>query len=134
MMLCDGKNTEFRTFLLHTGPVALRGVLHSDLYDNFMHLSVALTILLSPKLCSEYCDYATQLLVVCVRNMLILYGGGMMVYNVPALIHWQMIWQATSSSARTRLRSAQRWFRHEMERLERNLATANSTIGRGRPL
>jgi hypothetical protein len=81
------KATEFRTFLLYTGPIVLRGVLRGDLYDNFMYLSVALTILLSPKLCSEYCDYAKQLLTVCVSNMQVLYGEGMMVYNVHALIH-----------------------------------------------
>lgn len=54
------KATEFRQFLLYTGPVVPQGRLPTQLYKNFILLSVAMRILLSPTLCSEYCDYATN--------------------------------------------------------------------------
>jgi hypothetical protein len=51
------KATEYRTFLLYTGPICLQTSLPSELYSNFLLLSVAVTILLSPDLCSRYTDY-----------------------------------------------------------------------------
>ena len=81
------KATEFRQFLLYTGPVVLRGVLPEPLYENFILLCVGITILVTPRLCQIQCDYASQLLTVCVENMKILYGEGMLVYNVHGLIH-----------------------------------------------
>ena len=40
------KATEFRQFLLYTGPVVLRNVVSKDLYQHFLCLSVAISILL----------------------------------------------------------------------------------------
>ena len=40
------KATEFRQFLLYTGPVALHGILHTDVYKHFLVLSVAVLLLL----------------------------------------------------------------------------------------
>lgn len=45
------KATELRQFLLYTGPVVLKDVLKSQIYENFMLLSVGVYILVS----SEYC-------------------------------------------------------------------------------
>jgi len=42
------KATEFRTFLLYTGPVALKDHLPNVLYHNFMLLHVAIRILCCP--------------------------------------------------------------------------------------
>lgn len=39
------KGTEFRTFVLYTGPVVLKSVLDTDKYVNFLTLHVAITIL-----------------------------------------------------------------------------------------
>lgn len=44
------KATEFRQFLLYTGPVVLCGVLDPVVYHNFLLLSTAIAILVSPKL------------------------------------------------------------------------------------
>jgi len=41
------KATEFRLFLLYTGPIVLRQVLPSKVYNNFITLSLASTILIS---------------------------------------------------------------------------------------
>jgi len=44
------KATEFRQFLLYTGPVVLKSVLKSDNYDHFIILHVAISILVNPEL------------------------------------------------------------------------------------
>jgi len=81
------KATEFRQFLLYTGPVVLKGRLPTRLYKNFMVLSIAMRILLSPALCSAYCDYADKLLKCYVTNFSKIYGPEQVVYNTHSLIH-----------------------------------------------
>ena len=83
------KATEFRQFLIYTGPIALIGKLSDVLYDNFMLLSVAIFILLNPSLCSlpAYVDYAEKLLILFVEHYTEVYGKEMVVYNVHGLIH-----------------------------------------------
>ncbi len=81
------KATEFRQFLLYTGPVVLKGRLSTRMYKNFMLLSIAVRILLSPALCSEYCDYADKLLKCYVQNFTKIYGPDQVVYNTHSLIH-----------------------------------------------
>lgn len=80
------KATEFRTFLLYTGPVALKHNLPSVLYHNFMLLHVAIRILCSPSLCFKYCDFAETLLSRFVEHFRSVYGN-YVVYNVHGLIH-----------------------------------------------
>jgi len=41
------KATELRSFLLYTGPVVLKSVLEHDIYNHFMCLSVAVSIMLT---------------------------------------------------------------------------------------
>lgn len=81
------KATEFRSFLLYTGPVALRGVLSDDIYNHFICLHVAMRILLSKNLSDSYLDYAEQLLVYFVSQCKRIYGAEFMVYNIHALVH-----------------------------------------------
>lgn len=83
------KATEFRQFLLYTGPVVLAGRLPEAMYKNFLLLTVALRILLTPALCDvdTMIDYAQQLLVSFVEHFGKLYGQDMIVYNVHNLIH-----------------------------------------------
>ncbi|KAJ8044055.1 hypothetical protein HOLleu_11408 [Holothuria leucospilota] len=81
------KATEFRQFLLYTGPLALLGKLSDPLYQNFLLLSVSMYILLSPKYCLEYCQYARSLLVMFVQHFGQIYGKNMITYNVHGLIH-----------------------------------------------
>ena len=81
------KATEFRLMLLYTGVVALCNKLKDVFYYNFLLLSVAMHILLSPRYCSDYCDYARQLLCLFVTNFSDLYGDQFVVYNVHSLIH-----------------------------------------------
>ena len=83
------KATEFRQFLLYTGPVALKGILHKKAYIHFMTLSVALSILLN---CDEekrnaYVHYAGELLQHFVKNCCSIFGRTFNVYNVHNLLH-----------------------------------------------
>ncbi|KAL1022541.1 hypothetical protein UPYG_G00029060 [Umbra pygmaea] len=75
------KATEFRQFLLYTGPVSLKGLVSTALYNFFMLLSVAMTILLSVSLCADHADYADSLLVVFVDHCKKLYGQEQLSYN-----------------------------------------------------
>lgn len=79
------KATEFRTFLLYTGPVALKGILPPAKFDHFMLLSVSLRILLSDN--REWYVYAKALLVEFVRLTGSLYSRECLIYNVHSLIH-----------------------------------------------
>lgn len=56
------KATEFRMFLLYTGPVILSSYLDTNIYNNFMLLFSAIAILFSPTLSSLHLQYAEILL------------------------------------------------------------------------
>lgn len=69
------KAPEFRQFLLYTGPVVLSSVLLQTVYQHFMLISAAVTLLASPVLCQEYNDYANSLLVTFVESFSSLYAS-----------------------------------------------------------
>lgn len=83
------KATEFRSFLLYTGPVYLLDSVPTEVYNNFILLSVAMTCLLSSNLCikDKYVDYAQDLLILFVEHFGSLYGCEAITYNVHALLH-----------------------------------------------
>ena len=81
------KATELRQFLLYTGPVVLKTILKDTIYSNFLDLSVAIRILLSPNLLSKNIAYAEQLLKYFVVTFSKLYGENQLVYNIHSLIH-----------------------------------------------
>lgn len=81
------KATELRQFLLYTGPVVLYNVLASPVYNNFMMLSVATHILLSPQYCNLLNEFAHTCLVSFVEHFSRLYGPEFVAYNVHRLVH-----------------------------------------------
>ncbi|XP_072157276.1 uncharacterized protein [Bemisia tabaci] len=82
------KATEYRTFLLYTGPAALKGVIKAEAYENFLLLHTAITILISPKYCfGENIDLAEKLLVRFVETFAQLYSEEFISYNVHSLLH-----------------------------------------------
>ncbi|XP_051948298.1 uncharacterized protein LOC127619500 [Xyrauchen texanus] len=84
------KATEFRQFLLYTGPVSLKGLVPTQVYNNFMLLSVGITILLNVSLCADLADYAHGILVLFVDHCSKLYGKEHVTYNMHGLVHlWQ---------------------------------------------
>ena len=81
------KATEFRQFLLYSGPVALKNILSEAAYAHFLSLFVAIHILVSPRLSQTHTVYAENLLKQFVEQFGIIYGREMLIYNVHALIH-----------------------------------------------
>jgi hypothetical protein len=81
------KATEFRQFLLYTGPVVLNGVLPEEHYNLFMSLSVAIRILCSANEYLTYLNYSNELLRYFVTEFSRLYGKEYISYNVHNLIH-----------------------------------------------
>ena len=81
------KATEFRTFLLYTGAVTLKGNLPEPYYSHFIVLVVAMTLLISPSRCSDYNDYAKRLLAIFVAQCGELHGEQFLIYNIHASSH-----------------------------------------------
>jgi len=83
------KATEYRQFLLYTGPVILKRVLPEELYQHFMCLSVSVSILLSSNSHwrTSLLNYASKLIHYFVFNCERLYGKNFVVYNIHSLLH-----------------------------------------------
>ncbi|KAG1713953.1 hypothetical protein GQR58_002021 [Nymphon striatum] len=81
------KATEFRQFLLYTGPVVLSSIVDEPVYQNFMLLSAGISILICPSLSVIYADYAMSLLKDFVMHYGQIYGKDLIVYNVHGIIH-----------------------------------------------
>ena len=83
------KATEFRQFLLYTGPIVLRRVLRKKVYENFLTLHVAVTILVSPTLINteDNIKYAENLLKYFVQHFDDVYGEQYISHNVHNLLH-----------------------------------------------
>ncbi|KAL5237438.1 hypothetical protein ACI65C_004848 [Semiaphis heraclei] len=76
------KASEFRTFLIYTGPIVLRGRLKTTFYNHFMILCCAIRILICPITC-----VAKMLLKQFVSDYPSHYGPEYVGYNVHGLIH-----------------------------------------------
>jgi hypothetical protein len=81
------KATEFRQLILYTGPVCLQGLLPSELYDNYMLLSLGVYILLNGNFNVQFIDYAETILKQFVEHSGCLYGQEFLSYNVHVTVH-----------------------------------------------
>ena len=80
------KATEFRAFLLYTGPVCLKKNIHESLYKNFLLLSVSMR-LLSGDLNSKNLLAANKYLNAFITHFGNLFGSRHLVYNIHNLCH-----------------------------------------------
>lgn len=85
--LARWKATEFRQFILYTGPIVMRDFLQIDVYKHFMCLHTAIFILCDTQLVNCYKDYAEELLSYFVKSFSTLYGKEHLSYNVHGLLH-----------------------------------------------
>ena len=79
------KATEFRQFLLYSGPIVLKGVLSKSYYQHFLSLSTSITILCYPtqeNRPTELLNYVEELLNWFAREAKVLYGIAFLSYNV----------------------------------------------------
>lgn len=81
------KATEFRQFLLYTGPVVLLGKLSQDKYNHFLLFFVGIYCLSSESYVNTHCEYAKKIIILFVEQFGALYGRDMLVYNVHCLVH-----------------------------------------------
>ncbi|KAG1698564.1 hypothetical protein GQR58_005730 [Nymphon striatum] len=83
------KATEFRQFLLYSGPIVLKSVVTSRLYKHFLTLTVAISILLDSNddFRNAHLEYARELLIYFVKTSKLVYGETYVSYNVHSLIH-----------------------------------------------
>ncbi|XP_063215738.1 uncharacterized protein LOC134527205 [Bacillus rossius redtenbacheri] len=81
------KATEFRQFLLYTGPVVMKEYLTKDVYTHFLTLHVAVSLLVSPRVSECSVQYASKLLKHFVQSFGILYGNENISHNVHGLLH-----------------------------------------------
>ena len=81
------KSTEFRQFLLFHGPIVLKGIVDKKLYEHFLSLHAAITILLRSEIQKDHLSFATTLLQWFVKNVVHHYGPTFNVYNIHGLSH-----------------------------------------------
>lgn len=80
------KATEFKQFLLYTGPIVLKNILSKRCYINFLCLHISIQILVSPKL-SNLVGYSNELLTFFILVFCNIYGSKWSSHNVHALQH-----------------------------------------------
>lgn len=80
------KGKEYRIFLLYTGLVALKDQVSLEIYDHFLHLSMAVTIL-SCKQYLKYIDIAHKSLEIYIEKFIEIYGVDSISSNVHNLCH-----------------------------------------------
>lgn len=83
------KATEFRQFLLYSGPVVLKQVTSREVYINFLSLHISIYILCSKKYCSQlkYLEYAKKLIIHFVSSFSTIYGTHHINHNMHNLLH-----------------------------------------------
>lgn len=82
------KATEFRQFILYTGPLVLKEILPQKYYDHFLCLHFAISVLCSEELYKSHNLYAiSELLKYFVNTFPLLYGDEQVSYNIHGLIH-----------------------------------------------
>ena len=87
--LCYWKATEFRQFLLYHGPVVLKGIVSSEVYQHFLALHLVISMLLKDGIHEdeEMLAYVQSLIVWFVDSAPHIYGKIFNVYNVHSLVH-----------------------------------------------
>ena len=83
------KATEFRQFLLYTGIVALKSIVPTDIYQTYLCLNIACSILLNDDndARNQHLEFAKDLLQSLVQNCGNMFGSSFVSYNVHSLLH-----------------------------------------------
>lgn len=81
------KASEFRQFLLYTGPVLLKDFLNTAVHQHFLLLFIGVFKLSNEALLEEFTEYANGALVLFVQHFGKMYGEMYLSYNVHNLVH-----------------------------------------------
>lgn len=89
MFFRQWKATELRQLLLYSGPVIFKSIISPEIYNNFLVLHFAITLLISKKFCFQenYLEYAENLLKHFVATFRLIYGKHHSSHNVHGLLH-----------------------------------------------
>lgn len=86
--LARWKATELRTFLLYLGPAVLKNVVNIGIYEHFLLLHFAITILASDVHIKNHgSSFAGEILNTFVKHSKQIYGTSFLIYNVHILCH-----------------------------------------------
>lgn len=80
------KGKEFRSFILYYGIVSLKDNVHTDIYENFLTLHIALTICLAEEH-RRYLPIAQMCFEKYVQDFKKIYGAHQVSYNIHSLLH-----------------------------------------------
>lgn len=81
------KATEFRTFLLYIGPIALKNILPKALYNHFLLFHFAIAVLISSEFSDKFLPCIKKILKHFAQEFGQLYGQQYLVYNVHTVSH-----------------------------------------------
>lgn len=81
------KATEFRQFIVYTGPVVAYGILDDKIYKHFLFLHAAMRVLISNSSSRLHLNFAELALQKFVERCEIFYGPTFNTYNVHGLLH-----------------------------------------------
>lgn len=81
------KASEFRNFLLYTGPIVLKNRIKNSQYVHFLSLHCSIRILCTPDICIKHNSFAKELICYFINNFSKLYGQEFINHNVHNLIH-----------------------------------------------
>ncbi|XP_022176245.1 uncharacterized protein LOC111037788 [Myzus persicae] len=85
--ICRFKATEYRLFLLYTGPVVLKDILNDDCYFHFLCLHISFRVFLCPGSSEKLVNFSENLITFFVKNFSELYGPQFVSHNVHGLLH-----------------------------------------------
>ncbi|XP_060860911.1 uncharacterized protein LOC132938225 isoform X1 [Metopolophium dirhodum] len=85
--ICRFKATEFRLFLLYTGPVVLKDILNNECYFHFLCLHISFRVLLCPGSSDKLVNFSEKLIKYFVENFSKIYGPQFISHNVHGLLH-----------------------------------------------
>jgi len=83
--LARWKATEYRLFIIYEGIVSIHSIVPKKIYQNFLSLSIAMTIYLSPNF-GDLAAFAKSLMFKFVKDFGSLYENHLISHNVNALI------------------------------------------------
>jgi len=81
------KATKFREYLFYTGPIVLRKIIRSNVYNHFLKLSMAMRLLATPAIDYKENRYAKGLIDEYFIEYLQLYGEENATYNTHGMLH-----------------------------------------------
>ena len=121
------KATELRQFLLYHCPIVLKSIVSKNIYEHFMSLHFAMSILLNNKLImvESMLDYPENVIVWFVSSSSVVFGEIFPTYNVHSLLH--VVNDVRNFNTSLNNLSAFK-FENHMQKLKRSVKNSNNPV------